>query len=334
LASTAVLPVHAEPAHILLANRDDPHYFLNLYARRSLRIWPIYYPTLSALLAAYVLLPNKLPPIGTGEVLQYLTYTQFMQRIWGLPEHPRRAYNHTWTLAIEEQFYLVWPLAVRFLPRRLLWALCAAIAAGSATLRAAGVDKHVLPARCDGFALGALLALMLSGPARSAEGRRKVLPALVAAATIGGVAVVFGLTALPLFALVLPLNFLFFGLIGVVVLDAGRGWLAFLQVRPLVYLGTISYGLYLYHYPVIWALSSVAKRFGAVSGSDQSLPLSLFGAELVVSVAIAAVSWRFVERPILGFKARFQNRAGLGGAERASRVSYTASSSRRPLGSV
>ena len=101
---------------ILLANRGDPHYFFNFYVRRSLRIWPIYYLTLLPILAAYRLkLTNY--PINSGILLQYLTYTQNIQHIWfDTADRAILAYSHTWTLAIEEQFYMLWPLMVRTVP--------------------------------------------------------------------------------------------------------------------------------------------------------------------------------------------------------------------------
>ena len=217
---------------ILLANRGDPHYFFNFYVRRSLRIWPIYYLTLLPILAAYRLMPTNYP-INSGIILQYLTYTQNIQHIWfDSADRAIQAYSHTWTLAIEEQFYMLWPLMVCTVPRRGLALLCAAIAVGSVALRDMGMSWDVLPARCDGFAMGALLALIMSGhhsfrreprespfrPDYHGRGRRsRRRPSPLAARgsnSLGDLDFRAGC-----WWMVGPLNALFFGLIGVVILN-------------------------------------------------------------------------------------------------------------------
>ena len=227
---------------VLLANRGDPHYFFNFYVRRSLRIWPIYYLTLLPIMAAYRLMPTNYP-INSGIILQYLTYTQNVQHIWFDPaDRSIQAYSHTWTLAIEEQFYMLWPLMVRTVHRRGLALLCAAIAVGSVALRGMGMTWDVLPARCDGFAMGALLALIMSGHHSSAESRENLLRVLITTVVIAGVTVTLCFwrpqelqTPWGEFRflseggwMVGPLNLLFFGLIGVVILNVGREWLGFL----------------------------------------------------------------------------------------------------------
>ncbi len=105
-----------------------------------------------------------------------------------------------------------------------------------------------------------------------------------------------------------PLNALFFGLIGVVILNAGREWLGFLRWRPLVYLGTISYGLYLYHIPVRFAVEAVFRTLGSGHSVDASRPLFRSIIELTVSITVASLSWRFIEKPVLGLKGRFHHR--------------------------
>ena len=320
---------------ILLANRDEPHYFLNFYARRALRIWPIYYLTLLPILAAYRLMPTNYP-INSSIILQYLTYTQNIQHIWFDPAaRAIQAYSHTWTLAIEEQFYMLWPLMVRTVPRRGLAVVCIAIAVGSGALRGMGMSWDVLPARCDGFALGALLALIMSGRYASAEIHKNLLRVLITTVVIAGTAVALCLwdpreIPTPWGKLgflsrgewmVGPLNVLFFGLIGVVILNVGREWLAFLRSRPLVYLGTISYGLYLYHIPVLFAVEAVFRKLGSGHSFDASRPMFRSIIELTVSITVASLSWRFIEKPVLGLKSRFHYQVEAG----------TAATERRPI---
>jgi peptidoglycan/LPS O-acetylase OafA/YrhL len=319
---------------ILLANRDDPHYFFNFYARRSLRIWPIYYLTLLLVMVAYRFMPTNYP-INAGIIVQYFTYTQHVQWIWFDPEyHAIRAYDHTWTLAIEEQFYMLWPLLVRTAMRRGLASICITIAAGSVFLRHIGMSPEVLPARCDGFALGSLLALAMSGRYAFAEGRGIRLRIMLMAVMIAGSTVALSLLGpreMPAFLgeylfpswnywAIGPINVLFFGLIGIVILNAGREWLAFLRWHPLVYIGTISYGLYLYHIPVMYAVEAVFRKLGSGHTFDANRPLYRLIIELSISLVVASLSWRFIEQPILGLKSRFHYKVAPDVANAAGRL--------------
>jgi peptidoglycan/LPS O-acetylase OafA/YrhL len=180
----------------------------------------------------------------------------------------------------------------------------------------------VLPARSDGFALGALLAVIMAEPARSDERRRNVSNLLVLTAAIAGSVVVLYFwvrhdvgaawrvmtSLLGSVWIVGPINALFFGLIGIIVLNAGHRWLVFLRSRPLVYIGMISYGLYLYHIPVMFAVEAIFRKLGGAHPLDGSRPWfrSLF--DVTLSVAVAALSWRWIERPILRLKDRFRYR--------------------------
>jgi peptidoglycan/LPS O-acetylase OafA/YrhL len=105
-----------------------------------------------------------------------------------------------------------------------------------------------------------------------------------------------------------PFNLLFFGLIGIVILNAGGQWLLFLRWRPLVYLGKISYGLYLYPIPVMFAVDAVFRKLVTGRSPGASRPLLHAVVELTISIMIASLSWRFIEQPILTLKSRFQLR--------------------------
>jgi peptidoglycan/LPS O-acetylase OafA/YrhL len=102
---------------ILLDTKDGPDYFRNFYARRFLRIFPLYYATLAA---TFLLIPAV--RLDAVWYWTYLINYRFADVGW-----PRVAYlGHFWTLAVEEQFYLVWPALVFFVPRRVLPWLCVA----------------------------------------------------------------------------------------------------------------------------------------------------------------------------------------------------------------
>jgi peptidoglycan/LPS O-acetylase OafA/YrhL len=104
----------------------------------------------------------------------------------------------------------------------------------------------------------------------------------------------------------LLLNLMFFALVGLTVLHAGESRLSWLRVRWLVYLGTISYGIYLYHH-FIFEIYKLYERHYGWGGSL----LMDFG-KLAASIALAALSWKYVEQPILALKGRLGYHAGSG----------------------
>ena len=157
---------------ILLDARGGPGYFRAFYARRVLRIFPLYYAYLAVLfLAVPLLLPSlDVKPETQGWLWTYLGNVLFA-REGGFQASPYTA--HFWSLAVEEQFYLAWPLLVWMLPRRRLALVCLGLVAGAFALRL-GIHRttfnataaYVLtPARMDALALGALVAVAAREPA-------------------------------------------------------------------------------------------------------------------------------------------------------------------------
>jgi peptidoglycan/LPS O-acetylase OafA/YrhL len=197
---------------ILLKTRSNEDYFLNFFARRTLRIFPIYYITLAVLL------------IGLPAMLQTPLFQQFVQHWFGkvtrdLPAmldgqswlwlyganvkiavdgERWGAVNHFWSLAVEEHFYLVWPLVVYFVPsRQALARVCLVCICAAPILRAmlllAGFDSVVpyvlTPCRVDSLAVGALLAVLV-GQADTARLWARRLGWLASLAVVGLVALV------------------------------------------------------------------------------------------------------------------------------------------------
>ena len=105
----------------------------------------------------------------------------------------------------------------------------------------------------------------------------------------------------------------YFGLVGLVVCFSGHRYLAVLRSRLLGYTGQISYGLYLYHPIVFTAVRLIWHRLGWRES------LAVDGLRVAASFAVASLSWRYIERPLLRLKDRFQYRepqASLAGPHR------------------
>ena len=156
---------------ILLKSKDEPDYFVyftNFYARRALRIWPLYY---ALLIFSFVLLPWIAPQLKAAIFERshpWQSFPFFLQNLMTKGE-AFDTLRVTWSLAIEEQFYLVWPLIVWLTPRRMLKYVALAAVAISMMVRWSVLIGLTPPvetysntfARLDGLGLGAFLALWI-----------------------------------------------------------------------------------------------------------------------------------------------------------------------------
>ena len=274
---------------------------LRFYARRSLRIFPIHYLSIAILFWAGA--------EGVRDNLGwYLSYT-----INGrLALDPIDLYPATpfWTLAVEEQFYLVWPTLILLAPlRRLRPAVLALLLVGVTTRTAlyfSGAHVYTLAfntgACLDSLGLGALLAI-LSHERNTAWLRQLVRAGLWIGVpgTLAVLATARGAEDLRFWAFLQP----FAALASVWLIErASRGRRdllgRLLESKPLTAVGRISYGLYLYHLPVQWALQRGLQESGWSPAFSTKLAL-LFG----ITYAVATVSWWCIERPALRLKRHF-----------------------------
>lgn len=289
---------------IILSHQPSEGFLFAFYLRRGLRIWPIYYLSLLLLVAFNPLTPR---PASLDNLPHYLTFTQLITTYWTerVPA-PMPAFEHTWTLAIEEQFYVLWPALILILRRKAVPAAAIALVAFAFVMRLAGLNNWILATNCDGLALGALLAAELQGRSASDVRRRSarslILMGLAGTVWIGGTLVFRAPAGGPLgraLAAAKPLSFhfVYFAIVALTVLFAGDRRLAFLRDRRLVYLGQISYGVYLYHYIIFKIAEDWAKPHGLADGV--AFNLALVG----MSLLAAALSYRFIERPLLALKA-------------------------------
>lgn len=299
---------------IILRSGSQSGFLRSFYARRGLRIWPIYYLLMLGVIAVNLALPTH--PIPMQGMPQYLTYTQGIPAYWG-SESPGQLewLGHTWTLAIEEQFYLVWPFLVLLVPRRRLIPTCLAIALFSMIIRSSWPNRiasfldlgihfpaaaqWLLLGRIDGFALGGLLAVLMTDPRTTTLRRRRferLFAGIALAAAVYLVTCSLAFSKIP--AAPSMTTLVSFGVVGLVLLNAGSHRLRFLRWSWLCYLGLISYGLYLLH-PIVFELFHLSRPW---FGSRAWLVSPLM---LLASLAVAILSWHLIEQPILRFKDRF-----------------------------
>jgi len=308
---------------ILLEHRDSPTYFKTFYARRGCRILPIYFALVivaaiaSGLLrgtrnAGFVHLFDRPMPLWS-----YFTFTQNFMMVsvsgFGAP-----ALSATWSLAVEEQFYLFLPLLIRFVPRGplpgvlILLIVAAPICRGLLWSEAApGFAGFVLmPARADALLLGVLAAVAIRDPGFAAAfARNRLALGCVFVGLFGGmVTLSIHLWNMPPIAFHLAAQFwiaAFYTMLIVWATAKTSGALGALMRFPaLRALGVVSYAVYLFHVPVLETVFALAR--GQPPALRATSDAMLILASLAVTISLAALSWRFVERPLLRLGHRFK----------------------------
>lgn len=321
---------------ILFDTRDEPHRMRNFYIRRTLRIFPLYYGVMLLLIVSYPIFHWKwdwswlLWPAYLGNfalyLQQYAPGSAWARMALGQltsATHPHLLlyFGHLWSLCVEEQFYLVWPLVVFWIrDRRRLILACAAVVLVCPLLRILGA--HTLPAfmvrgealyratpfRVDALLLGGLIALVYRGPYASAMRitARVVLTILTSALAI--VLAVYPSTRHDPIGYVYPawrftwglvLIDLFSACLIVLALEYGSFVFRIFSVRPMRWLGRITYGTYVFH-DVLHDLIG-----GKLEGHFAHHRLSVAAVLLALTIALAWASFRWFETPFIQQKERW-----------------------------
>jgi peptidoglycan/LPS O-acetylase OafA/YrhL len=298
---------------ILLDNRESENYFSTFYIRRGFRIFPIYYVTISVVL---LILWATSAQEWSGARLPALPYFAYLQNIvmtlsgsegtiWLLP---------TWTLCVEEQFYLTLPLIIYFIPKQYLRRAIISLIISAVVFRiflmlvirdksSLELAEHVLL-----FSRWDLLFFGVFG-AYAVRDKPILEQLLTNNFSLVKRIIVAGLLALPIFALLDRftglLTFDLFGnlAIGVtcigfiLLITNGSREAARFQSRTLRFFGQISYGLYLIHQPVAGVLHGLILGGYPDIGNVAELAVTI--AAFAISVAIASASWRYLEQPLI-----------------------------------
>jgi peptidoglycan/LPS O-acetylase OafA/YrhL len=286
---------------ILLDTKPSEHYFRNFYARRGLRIWPLYY---AVLLFMFVVVP-LLRPQDTAELFQrsapWWSYPLFLQNfLVTAPALAMGPLGVSWSLAVEELFYLVWPFFVRYLSVERLQIIAWVVLLGSPWLRVDFLARHWIVysnpfCRLDGLMAGALLAILVR-KSEFAPGRLRkpawiafliALPLAIATAAYGIMWLTFSMAAIASAA------FVYLGLF-----EPNAWFRALVTNRFLIYTGTISYALYLLH--------KIPDDAFKLFRWKQAHPLLGFWAVVLISYLLAIASRSLLEKPFLNLKRLFE----------------------------
>jgi peptidoglycan/LPS O-acetylase OafA/YrhL len=314
---------------ILLEAVGSRDYFRRFYVRRTLRIFPLYYAVLAG---AFLVIPLLFGPSRWSEAARqnqgwFWTYTAN----WGDPlGHGVKGLSHFWSLAVEEQFYLIWPLLVVALPPKRLLYVCAGVLVLSPFIRlllyVGGLPSLAISeftiCRLDALAAGAMLAILLresTGPRWLAHWHRRI-----------GWASAIAIVCLVAFRRSFHEGDIWIQVLGQTPVIALSGWLlvgsvtgssrtahrigAVLSTRWLRFLGKYSYAIYVFHWPIHVMLSPRVGDLVNTGGPGQRLVrLGLYVAGIaVLSVVAALLSWRVLEAPLLRLKDRIAPRPVVG----------------------
>ena len=303
---------------ILHDARGAPHRFRNFYARRALRIFPLYYGCLAVLFAA---LPWIAARVGGFEGVEGAWIWLALYGTNGLVAIRDGWFPlaHFWSLAVEEHFYLFWPAVVIYCGRGTAMRVCVVMVVLAMAVRLWLVSRNlVLAAYCltvcrmDALAIGSLLALALRGPGGVATvapvARKVALGSAVALVCLVGWR--FGLTfhdpAVQVLGF-LVLALFFAAMLALVVASPSVGVVAApFRLPPLRWLGRYSYGLYVYNSIFILAADGLALHSKLVAWTGSAIGRLLYIAIAVVStVGTSWLSWHLFEKHFLGLKRFF-----------------------------
>ena len=301
---------------ILFDAKQKPHFFRNFYMRRTVRIFPLYYAVLAVTL---VFLPlagwstaSLFPEAHQHQSWLWLYGANVLQSLRG--EWCLGSFNHFWSLAVEEHFYLLWPLVIYCCSRRTAMFACGGVVGIAAMARvtwllsggnAVAADTFTL-LRMDALAMGGLAALAIRGPG----GVRALYPwATAAVVVLGAVLLPISLLHRRLLAIPELLFAAFFAGVILLALSATKdGWWGKLWNSPLLrFFGKYSYGMYVFQnllIPLTAAWLSVAS-FQQRLGSHVLAQLAYLALMSALTIAFAFASWHLFEKHMLKLKTWF-----------------------------
>lgn len=306
---------------ILLQTKGATRCLRNFYARRTLRIFPLYYLTLVGLFFIWPAIVETPPAFSQFQTHQawywlYVANWLFATDLTNTSFHT----GHFWSLAVEEQFYLVWPLIAVSVSTGSLRRVCVALFLFALAFRVGGVASgqdpsfsYVLtPARLDSLLAGAFVAILVRERNRVASFQKRA-PWLIAAAAMVLAAIVAAQGDFRRGPLMLTVGFSILAvmnasLIGLAATSSYGWWKGPLESGFLRFFGKYSYAIYVFHVFIIAWMESWfphAESFPSLGGTALIHSFAYVAAATVLSCAAALVSWRLLERPMNELKRHF-----------------------------
>ncbi|QDU26664.1 O-acetyltransferase OatA [Anatilimnocola aggregata] len=303
---------------ILFDAKGQASYFRNFYARRTLRIFPLYYTTLFVVLVL-------LPLLGISTAWLKASTTD-LNSLWLYGSNLMMSHrgewnfgglNHFWSLCVEEHFYLVWPLVIFALSRTNAMRLCIGLFCLSAGSRIAwillggtGPATEVFTLfRLDSLCAGAWIALAARGP----NGLGALLPAARSVLLVSGL-LLLRLVVLRMRLMTIPTTLFacfFAAFILLAVASAKQGILSCLgRSSFLQWFGRYSYGMYVYQNLLLYGLASVftAQSLQQLTGSALFGRLGFMLVMSLLTCGLAWLSWHSYEKRLLAFKHLFESK--------------------------
>jgi peptidoglycan/LPS O-acetylase OafA/YrhL len=305
---------------VLLAEKRSPRYLRNFYLRRALRILPLYYAAVFCFFHLELPLAHHFHALRSvnndGELLYWLQLSNWRSAFGELASSPVGPF---WSLAIEEQFYIVWPFVVLWTGERGLTGVCLGLAAISAALRlvpqfqwiAASNTEflyRLTPFRLEPLCYGALLASLSMRAQLSGRLQGWLIGACISGALIFLLAVLLGGSATkytnPLVATYgfTGIDWVCGGLVGLAIVRRGRaGFAAFLRNSTLRRFGQLSYAMYVLHIQVAILVTLATAKL-----MNEGLMASFVNISVGIACTyvLALCSWRWIEAPLLSLKGR------------------------------
>jgi peptidoglycan/LPS O-acetylase OafA/YrhL len=299
---------------ILLDARESPNYFSTFYGRRVFRIMPLYYVWIVAYFAIAAFIGN---PETWHSVPIYILFLQNSAKI-NHADLGTAWLGHLWSLAVEEQFYLIIPLAIRFLARRTLFLLMCFVVVSAPVARvlfhqhlpAHPAAQYILTVcNADALAVGVLLAIVW----RNEQWKTR----LRSHKTLLGW-VILPLLGISLYLLVRqPSQYsmtmaawgfsivvaFFAGLLTLAIMVPGGMWAAVCRWSLLAEMGRVSYCLYIIHQVVNLACYKILLHSLPRADSWATVGVSVLAA--LVAYGIATLSWKFFEHPMIRLGHRY-----------------------------
>lgn len=277
------------------------------FIRRALRIWPLYFSAVALAIVIGLIDPRlRVAPGAIAPMSLFVANWFFGSSQLGGIVGP------LWSISVEEQFYVVWPPVMKVGGKKLaFWASIIFILSGCVWIWFFSGKGWKLwydtPVEFLFFAAGALIALACHGRSSLSLSRATRSVLLIAGSLVLVIAAHFGGIGSD-FVLGITRSRLYLGYAGAVV-GCGIIFLAILGMseipRPLAYLGKISYGLYVFHLPMLLVSEKLIAPLRTVFNTSTIEMFLVDGLALVFSIVAAHFSYQYFERPFMQLKERF-----------------------------